>query len=53
MPRLVELLSDLIDVDRTSLFLYDRVKDELYCKVITGRLKEALAFKRGTEGVLT
>lgn len=46
LPRLVELISDLLDVERCSIFLYDRVKDELYCKVITGRLKEPIAFKR-------
>ena len=46
LPRLVEMISDLIDVERCSIFLYDRVKDELYCKVITGRLKEAISFKR-------
>lgn len=46
LPWLVELLSDLLDVERCSIFLYDRQKDELYCKVITGRLKEVVSFKR-------
>jgi len=27
LPRLVELLSDLLEVDRCSVFLYDGVKD--------------------------
>jgi hypothetical protein len=40
LPRLVEMISDLLEVERCSIFLYDRSKDELYCKVITGRLKE-------------
>jgi hypothetical protein len=44
LPRLVEMLSDLLEVERCSLFLYDGVKDELYCKVITGRLKEPINF---------
>jgi hypothetical protein len=46
LPRLVEMISDLIDVERCSIFLYDRIKDELYCKVITGRLKEPISFGR-------
>jgi hypothetical protein len=40
LPRLVEMISGCLDVERCSIFLYDRAKDELYCKVITGRLKE-------------
>lgn len=40
LPRLVEMISDLLDVQRCSIFLHDKQKDELYCKVITGRLKE-------------
>jgi hypothetical protein len=27
LPRLVEMLSDLLDVERCSIFLYDGVKD--------------------------
>ena len=46
------MISDLIDVERCSIFLYDRVKDELYCKVITGRLKEAISFKRQSSNIL-
>ena len=46
LPRLVEMLSDLLDVERCSIFLYDGVKDSLFCKVITGRLREPITFKR-------
>ena len=46
LPRLVEMLSDLLDVERCSIFLYDGVKDQLFCKVITGRLREPINFKR-------
>ena len=46
MPRLVEMLSDLLDVERCSVFLYDGVKDQLFCKVITGRLREPVSFQR-------
>lgn len=46
LPRLVEMISDLVDVERCSMYLYDRLKDELYCKVITGRLKEQVSFPR-------
>ena len=49
LPRLVEMLADLCDVERCSIFLYDKSKDELYCKVITGRLKEAISFQRVPE----
>ena len=45
LPRLVEMLSDLLEVERCSIFLYDGIKDQLYCKVITGRLREAIAFE--------
>ena len=48
MPRLVEMLSDLLDVERCSVFLYDGVKDQLFCKVITGRLREPVSFQRET-----
>jgi hypothetical protein len=44
LPRLVEMLSDLLDVERCSVFLYDGVKDQLFCKVITGRLREPVSF---------
>jgi len=53
LPRLVELLSDLLEVDRCSIFLYDGVKDQLYCKVITGRLREAITFDREKHNVLS
>jgi len=46
LPRLVEMLSDLLDVERCSIFLYDGVKDSIFCKVITGRLREPISFKR-------
>ena len=46
LPRLVEMFSDLIDVERCSIFLYNCVKDSLFCKVITGRLREPITFKR-------
>jgi len=40
------MLSDLLDVERCSIFLYDGVKDSLFCKVITGRLRDPINFKR-------
>lgn len=49
LPRLIELLSDLIEVERCGLYLYDRLKDELYCKVITGRIKEQISFPRASK----
>lgn len=39
LPCLVEMLSDLLDCERCSLYLFDRAADELYCKVMTGRTK--------------
>ena len=52
LPRLVEMLSDLLDVERCSIFLYDGVKDQLFCKVITGRLREPVSFSRESNNVL-
>ena len=52
LPRLVEMLSDLLDVERCSVFLYDGVKDQLFCKVITGRLREPVSFSRESDNVL-
>merc|ERR1740117_2247237 len=49
LPRLVEMLSDLLDVERCSIFLYDGAKDSLFCKVITGRLREPISFSRSQE----
>jgi hypothetical protein len=46
LTRLVEMVSDLLDVERCSIFYYDGVKDSLFCKVITGRLREPIIFKR-------
>ena len=46
------MLSDLLDVERCSVFLYDGVKDTLFCKVITGRLREPVSFERESENVL-
>ena len=53
LPRLVEMLSDLLEVERCSIFLYDGIKDQLYCKVITGRLREAISFERDQQNVLS
>ena len=53
LPRLVEMLSDLLEVERCSIFLYDGVKDQLYCKVITGRLREAISFEREKPNILS
>lgn len=53
LPRLVELIQDLLEVERCSIFLYDGIKDELYCKVITGRLREAISFERAKHNVLS
>jgi hypothetical protein len=53
LPRFVELLSDLLEVERCSVFLYDGIKDELYCKVITGRLREPISFDRSKENILS
>ena len=53
LPRLVELLSDLLEVERCSIFLYDGIKDELYCKVITGRLREPITFDRAQNNILS
>lgn len=47
------MLSDLIDVERCSLYLYDRLKDELYCKVITGRMKESINFQRTSNNIIS
>lgn len=50
LPCLVDMLSDLSDADRCSLYLYDRSTDELYCKILTtgkSSLKRQLVFKRG------
>jgi hypothetical protein len=53
LPRLVEMLSDLLEVERCSIFLYDGIKDQLYCKVITGRLREAISFERDRPNILS
>lgn len=52
LPRLVEIISDLLDVERCSIFLYDGIKDNLFCKVITGRLREPIQFARESKNVL-
>lgn len=49
---MVEMVSDLLDVERCSIFLYDGVKDTLFCKVITGRLREPVNFPRSSDNVL-
>ena len=52
LPRLVEMLSDLLDVERCSIFLYDGLKDNIFCKVITGRLREPISFSRESHNIL-
>ena len=52
LPRLVEMISDLLDVERCSIFLYDGVKDSLFCKVITGRLREPISFPRESQNCI-
>ena len=34
-----------LDVERCRIFFYDSVKDILFCKFITGRLREPITFK--------
>jgi hypothetical protein len=53
LPRLVEMLSDLLDVERCSIYLYDGVKDQIFCKVITGRLREPINFKRESHNAIS
>lgn len=52
LPRLVEMIADLLDIERCSIYLYDRVKDEIYCKVITGRMKDPISFSRMGHNIL-
>ncbi len=40
------MVSDLVDCERCSVYLYDRGAEELYMKVVTGRVKRQVAFKR-------
>ena len=47
------MLSDLLEVERCSIFLYDGQKDQLYCKVITGRLREPISFDREKANILS
>lgn len=42
LPRLVEMISELLEVERCSIYLYDGQKDQLYCKVITCNLREVI-----------
>ena len=53
LPRLVEMVSDLLDLELCSIFLYDGVKDSLFCKVITVRLREPITFKRESWNVVS
>lgn len=46
------MVADLLDVERCSIYLYDRVKDEIYCKVITGRMKDPISFPRQSDNIL-
>jgi hypothetical protein len=50
LPSLVEMMSDLVDAERCAVYLYDRAQEELYCKVITGRIKKQIAFRRVQSG---
>eukprot|EP00347_Sterkiella_histriomuscorum_P004739 403359292 len=52
LPRLIEMISDLLDVERCSIYLYDKLKDEIYCKVITGKMKDPISFPRLAQNVL-
>jgi hypothetical protein len=47
------MVSDLLDVERCSIFFYDGIKDSLFCEVITGRLREPITFKRESYNVLS
>ena len=53
LPRLGEIVSDLLDVERCSIYLYDGLKDHLFCKVITGRLREPISFSRESQNVIS
>ena len=47
------MISDLLDVERCSIYLYDGVKDQIFCKVITGRLREPINFKRESQNAIS
>ena len=46
LPRLIDMAAFLMEVERCSLYLFDAEKDELYCKVTTGKLKEPICVPR-------
>jgi adenylate cyclase len=40
LPRMVELISDFLDAERCTIFLYDKETDELYTKAAVGLSSE-------------
>ncbi len=36
LPRMVEMLAEAVEAERCAIYLYDKLNDELYCRVITG-----------------
>lgn len=41
LPRMVEMLAEAVEAERCAIYLYDKINDELYCRVITGSVESA------------
>lgn len=41
LPRMIEMLAEVVEAERCAIFLYDKVHDELYCRVITGQVDDS------------
>jgi transcriptional regulator with GAF, ATPase, and Fis domain len=52
LPRLVEILTFVLETERCAIYLYDKESDEIYCKVITGKLSDPITYKRSEAGAL-
>jgi hypothetical protein len=46
LPKVVELSSWILEVERCSIFLFDKSKDLLYLKSTTGKIQSSVELKR-------
>lgn len=35
------MLAEVVEAERCAIYLYDKINDELYCRVITGSVETA------------
>jgi len=48
LPKMIELLSEIVESERCTLYMYDKDRDELYSRALVGDYHEPIVIKRSS-----